>query len=560
LAWVIPVTAIPIADFTATPPLSGAIPLTVQFNDASTGIGTLAHSWDFGDGGTSNVTNPAHQYTVAGLYTVTLTVTDDDGPTNSSTKTIPDYISIYAEPVAAFTNATPRSGTAPLIVSFTDQSTGSITSHAWDFNNDGTNESILQNPSPYTYTTAGTYTVKLTVTGPGGSDSEIKTDYITVGEVPPVAGFYGTPTSGPKPLGVQFTDASNGVIDTYTWDFGDGHTSNAQNPSHNYPAIGSYTVTLTVTGPGGSDYETKDEYIIVGDIPPIAGFSAAPTSGQKPLNVAFSDASTGNITSYAWNFGDGNTSTLMNPSHQYTVVASYTVTLTVTGPGGPDSETKSNYITVTNTTTKIGTYKEGVGVWNLRITEGTSDLTFTYGAAGDTQLVGDWNGDGKPEAGVYNNGIWYLDYNGNGVYEGPVADRTASFGSAGYKPVVGDWDGTGKDKIGVELNGIWAIDYNGNYVWEGVVIDRYAGFGVTGDNPVVGDWDGTGNDKIGSEKDGFWAIDYNGNYVWDGAVTDRFAGFGQPGDKPVIGDWDGNGRTEIGSFKDGFWAIDYNGN
>ena len=111
MAWVIPVSAIPIADFTATPPLSGAIPLTVQFNDASSGIGTLAHAWDFGDGGTSTVTNPAHQYTVAGLYTVTLTVTDDDGPTNSSTKTIPDYITIYAEPVAAFTNATPRSGT-----------------------------------------------------------------------------------------------------------------------------------------------------------------------------------------------------------------------------------------------------------------------------------------------------------------------------------------------------------------------------------------------------------------------------------------------------------------
>ena len=265
-----------------------------------------------------------------------------------------------------------------------------------------------------------------------------------------------------------------------------------------------------------------------GQPPDSRVFRGHPYPVTKPLNVAFSDALTGNITSYAWNFGDGNTSTLMNPSHQYTAVDPYTVTLTVTGPGGPDSETKSNYITVTNTTSKIGTFKE-MRVWNLRITEGTSDLTFTYGTAGDIKIFGDWDGDGKPEVGVYNNGIWYLDYNGNGVYDGPVADRTASFGPAGYKPVVGDWDGTGKDKIGVELNGIWAIDYNGNYVWDGVVIDRYAGFGQTGDNPVVGDWDGTGKDKIGSEKDGFWAIDYNGNYVWDGAVTDRFAGFGQTG-------------------------------
>ena len=119
---------------------------------------------------------------------MTLTVTDDDGPTNSSTKTIPDYITIYAEPVAAFTNATPRSGPAPLTVSFTDQSTGSITSHSWNFGDGGT--STAQNPA-HQYTTVGTYTVTLTVTGPGGSDSEVKGSYITVSPAPvaPIAAF-----------------------------------------------------------------------------------------------------------------------------------------------------------------------------------------------------------------------------------------------------------------------------------------------------------------------------------------------------------------------------------
>ena len=86
---------------------------------------------------------------------------------------------------------------------------------------------------------------------------------------------------------------------------------------------------------------------------------------------------------------------------------------------------------------------------------------------GSTSVYGDWDGNGKSDVGVYNNGIWYLDYNGNGVYDGPVIDRSASFGSAGYNPVIGDWDGSGKTKIGVEKDGFWAIDYNGNYVWDG---------------------------------------------------------------------------------------------
>lgn len=81
-------------------------------------------------------------------------------------------------PLAAFTGS-PTSGGAPLTVTFNDQSTGSITAWAWDFDNNGVVDSTVQNPS-YTYSSAGTYTVKLTVTGPGGSDDEVKTDYITV--------------------------------------------------------------------------------------------------------------------------------------------------------------------------------------------------------------------------------------------------------------------------------------------------------------------------------------------------------------------------------------------
>jgi PKD repeat protein len=184
---------------------------------------------------------------------------------------------------------------------------------------------------------------------------------------PPVAAFSGTPTAGPAPLTVAFSDASSGSITAWSWDFGDGATSTAQNPSHTYTASGSYTVSLTVTGPGGSTTATKTNYISVAppsEPPPVAAFSATPTVGPAPLTVAFSDASSGSITAWSWDFGDGATSTAQNPSHTYTASGSYTVSLTVTGPGGSDSEVKTNYITVSPTSAGLAaaySFDEGKG-------------------------------------------------------------------------------------------------------------------------------------------------------------------------------------------------------
>ncbi|HON82242.1 MAG TPA: DUF3344 domain-containing protein, partial [Methanoregulaceae archaeon] len=258
----------------------------------------------------------------------------------------------YTPPVAQFT-ANTTSGTAPLTVAFTDQSTGTITSYAWDFTNDGVVDSTDEDPV-HTYPSAGTYTVNLTVTGPGGSDSEVKTNYITVTAPPvaPVAQFTANTTSGTAPLTVAFTDQSTGTITSYAWDFtNDGVVdSTSQNPVHNYPLAGTYTVNLTVTGPGGSDSEVKTNYITVTAPPvaPVAQFTANTTSGTAPLTVAFTDQSTGTITSYAWDFtNDGVVdSTDEDPVHTYPSAGTYTVNLTVTGPGGSDSEVKIDYIVV----------------------------------------------------------------------------------------------------------------------------------------------------------------------------------------------------------------------
>ncbi len=328
----------PVAGFTGTP-LTGVAPLNVTFSDSSTG-NVATYAWTFGDGGTSTLQNPSYNYVTPGTYSVALTVT---GPGGSDTLTRTAYVTVNDPPPVAGFTGTPLTGVAPLNVTFSDSSTGNVATYAWTFGDGGT--STLQNPS-YNYVTPGTYSVALTVTGPGGSDTLTRTAYVTVNDPPPVAGFSGTPLIGVAPLNVTFSDSSTGNVATYAWTFGDGGTSTLQNPSYNYVTPGTYSVALTVTGPGGSDTLTRTAYVTVNDPPPVAGFSGTPLTGVAPLNVTFSDSSTGNVATYAWTFGDGGTSTLQNPSYNYVTPGTYSVALTVTGPGGMDTLTQSSYVTV----------------------------------------------------------------------------------------------------------------------------------------------------------------------------------------------------------------------
>jgi PKD repeat protein len=356
----------PTADFFAAP-LTGIAPLTVTFTSTSTGAIT-DYLWDFGDGITSTLQNPSHTYANAGLYTVNLTVT---GPGGADTRARADYITVSEPPPTADFSGAPLSGTVPLTVTFTDASTGAITSYLWDFGDGIT--STLQNPS-HTYANAGLYTVNLTVTGPGGADTRTRVDYITVSEPPPIADFTGAPLSGTIPLTVTFTDASTGAITSYLWDFGDGVTSTLQSPVHTYTATGLYTVSLTVAGPSGADTLTREEYIAVADAPPTADFTGSPLTGTVPFTVTFTDASTGVITDYLWNFGDGITSTAQHPAHFYTSAGLYSVSLAVSGPGGTDILTRTDYITVNPKPPSpdfVGTPRMG----NVPLTVTFTDLT-----------------------------------------------------------------------------------------------------------------------------------------------------------------------------------------
>ncbi|MDA3787447.1 MAG: PKD domain-containing protein [Desulfobacula sp.] len=164
--------------------------------------------------------------------------------------------------------------------------------------------------------------------------------------IKPEAIFSATPLSGIAPLPVIFTDGSQGPINSRSWDFGDGQTSVLTSPSHIYQGPGQYTVSLTVTGLNGSDTEVKTQYITVLIPPPSAQFGANHTIALPGEIIRFSDLSQGQVTSRLWNFGDGQTSTLSNPGHAYQNPGKYTVSLTVNGPGGTDTGTKSYYILI----------------------------------------------------------------------------------------------------------------------------------------------------------------------------------------------------------------------
>ena len=152
--------------------------------------------------------------------------------------------------------------------------------------------------------------------------------------------FSASATSGKAPLTVHFTDSSVGSIAKWFWNFGDGKTSTVRNPSHTYSKAGAYTVTLTVTGAGGINTCTQPDCITVYDAPK-ANFSASPSSGKAPLQVNFTNESTGLVTSWLWSFGDGATSTDVSPVHTYNRPGTFTAKLTVYGPGGTGSKTLS---------------------------------------------------------------------------------------------------------------------------------------------------------------------------------------------------------------------------
>ncbi len=362
--------------------------------------GTLSYIWDFGDGTTEQgTTSPLHAYAHEGRYTVTFTVTDawgnalndtlevtvestavaaetEQGPettpsppaTGAATPAPSPQPTATATPAPSYStssssssgddddedeslcdfSASVREGPAPLTVTFNDASPAVAEKWFWDFGDGGS--STEQNPT-HEYASPGSYSVYLTVEDEDDDQyREIKNGYIVVTEppIPPQTDFTADVTAGEAPLTVSFSDTSSGTPTSWSWAFGDGGTSTGQNPVHEYTAAGTYTVTLTAENGFGSATEVKEGYISV-TAPPSAleaDFTADVTSGYAPLNVHFEDLSSGDVVGYAWDFGDGRLGGRANPTHRYRDPGTYTVSLTVFGLHGMDTETKTGFITV----------------------------------------------------------------------------------------------------------------------------------------------------------------------------------------------------------------------
>jgi len=344
----------PTAAFTFSP-ANPAVGAWVQFDATSSSDpdGTIvSYAWNFGDGGSGANATAWRQFAAAGTYVVTLTVTDDDGATNSTTRSI-QVGPTNLPPTAAFT----FSPTAPAIggwvrfdgTSSTDPD-GTIASYAWNFGDGGTSaDSVAWHP----FSAAGTYVVTLTVTDDDGATNST-TRSIQVGptNLPPTAAFTFSPANPAIGGWVQFDGTSSsdpdGSIASYAWNFGDGGTSTDSVAWHPFSAAGTYVVTLTVTDDDGATDSTTHTIVVgTANQAPIAAFTYSPSSPDVGVWVRFDGAGSsdpdGTIASYTWSFGDGTMPVTRTGTsyeyHQFTAAGTYTVTLTVTDDDGATNST-----------------------------------------------------------------------------------------------------------------------------------------------------------------------------------------------------------------------------
>ena len=375
-------------------PYNGTVgsPVVFDGSGSSDSDGTIAsYNWDFGDGASGTGVSPSHIYGTDGSFTVSLTVTDNDGATATASTTA--TIALGNQPPIADPNG-PYNGTVGLPVSFDGSGSsdpdGTIISYSWDFGDGSSGTGV--NPS-HSYNAAGTYNVTLTIMDNAGATDSGGTT-ATISNVPnlspvadangPYSGTVGTPVTFD---GTASTDPDGSIV-SYDWNFGDGTIAMdaGATPSHTYGSNGSFTVTLTVTdnvGASASDATTANIGVAPNEAP--VADANGPYNGTVGSPVLFDGSGSsdpdGSITSYQWNFGDGSTGTGVNPDHTYTTDGSFTVTLMVTDNAGA---------TDTDTTTAT------IGVGNL---PPAADANGPYSGTVNMAVMFDGSGSSDPENG-----------------------------------------------------------------------------------------------------------------------------------------------------------------
>lgn len=337
----------------------GNAPLTILFTDTSSASANIvSRVWNFGDGNITSfgsaARNVVHTYTNPGTYTATLRLISSSGSAISSPATIiacNPWVSANYSIDGANMSRVPINLTWH--TAYTFRGRANFTPAMWDWNFDDSSANVTGQVVSRAFSTQRIYNVTMTART-GGCCDNASIRYTIRAVAPPFAEFNNTtvrticPGDSVSFADNSYDDANYGPPESWLWDFGDGGTSTEQNPTHQYLHSGLYTVSLTVSNVAGTSLpEIKEDFVLVrGEA--VAGFDADNKTGYAPLLVNFTDLSTGYVSDWRWDFGDGNiTEHEKNVSHTYYDPGRYYVNLTVwDGCGGVDFSNRTEYITV----------------------------------------------------------------------------------------------------------------------------------------------------------------------------------------------------------------------
>ena len=365
--------------------------ICLNVNDTINNTSTLAqtHSWTISNGVFSNLKDPVFNINAVGFYNLKYIATSTVGCQDSSQSNF----EVLAPPIASY--SCPDSGCGPLLVNFTNNSTGKYISYLWDFGldnslgNDSTSIDTL--PPNHIYNEGvisdTSYFSSLTVTNLCGisiQNTEIKS-------MPKPVSFFGPTSNVGDCLSGNITLANNsyGLPDTYSWDFGDGSFGNTSDTlfDHFYPPVTStsfYTIKLRVTNECGADSSSEVISIIPNTL--VAAFSTDTTVGCTPLDVKFTQFTVVGSNTQSWDFGDGNFTNTFSPTHTFTDTGSFQVSLAVSDACNFDTA----YTTIIVNTSPIVSFS----VIDDTLCAGS---TFQFNNSSDVGISNNWNfGDGSP--------------------------------------------------------------------------------------------------------------------------------------------------------------------
>jgi gliding motility-associated-like protein len=342
----------PSANFSFT--TTGCVTSPVNFFDQSNtgGRAITQWNWNFGDAGTSSIQDPSHTYTAPGTYAATLSVITDVGCISDIAT---QNIVLSQLPVAKFGAGTPRC--AGKVITFTDSSTisagSTLAKWYWDFGDGSPAVTSTSNaPLTHVYSGPGTYNVTLKVETASGCQSFVFTKPLMIYSDPTAAFNSGGGVCLPQGT-ANFTNSSTmpdgtGPLLTYLWNFGDGNTSTATSPVHNYTTGGPFTVTLIATSNNGC-LDTATQTLTDIYAQPDAAFTVDSVESCYGGTFNFTDQSTAansTVNQWFWDFGDASTSTIQNPNKKYTAPGTYTVKLYINSVAGCRSDTATLSVTV----------------------------------------------------------------------------------------------------------------------------------------------------------------------------------------------------------------------